>query len=79
VDNLVPLSSQLADNKATEQFIHLLGFNDRNTLLGLENFLLLEKLLLCSSFSASVVLSSGNLKSGFISLVTSINACNTDV
>jgi hypothetical protein len=41
VDNLVPLSSQIADDETTEHFISLLGFSDHNTLLGLEDFLVL--------------------------------------
>jgi hypothetical protein len=46
VNNLVSLSLQLANNKAMEQFVRLLGFSNRDTLLGLENFLILEKLWL---------------------------------
>jgi hypothetical protein len=44
------MHSQLANNEATEQFVRLLGFHDCNTLLGLEDFLVLEKLLLLLLF-----------------------------
>ncbi len=50
VDNPVPLSLQIASNKTTEHFINLLGFSDRNTLLGLEDFLVFEKCLLPNMF-----------------------------
>ncbi len=46
VDNLVPLSSQITNNETTEHFESLLGFSNRDILLGLEDFLVFEKLLL---------------------------------
>jgi hypothetical protein len=45
-DNPVPLSLWIAEAKTTEHFVSLLGFSNHNTLLGLDDFLVLEKLLL---------------------------------
>ena len=46
VDNLVPLGSRIADNKTTEHLVRLLGFGNREALLGLEGLLVLGKHLL---------------------------------
>ena len=46
VDNLVPLSSQIDNDETKEHFLSLLGFSNRDTLLGLEDFLVFKKLLL---------------------------------
>ncbi len=46
VDNPVPLSLRIADNKTREHFISLLGFSDRNTLFGLEDSFVFGKRLL---------------------------------
>jgi hypothetical protein len=50
MNKLVPLSLLLAKDKATEQFVRLLGFSNHNTLLGLEDVLVLKKLLLLLFF-----------------------------
>ena len=44
--NLVPLHLRLANDEATEQLICLLGFCNRKIALGLEDFLVIKKLLL---------------------------------
>jgi hypothetical protein len=52
VGNLVPLNLRIADNKATEHLVRLLGFGDRKALLSLEDLHVLGKHLppdfLCS-------------------------------
>mgnify|MGYP000247281785 CR=1 FL=1 len=49
VYDLVPLRSRLADNKATEQFVSLLGLIDREGFLGLEGLVEVEVLKGCRS------------------------------
>ena len=44
--NLVPLHLHLANNEATEQLVRLLGFFNCKIALGLEDFLVIKKLLL---------------------------------
>jgi hypothetical protein len=73
VDNLVPLSSRIADDEAMENFISLLGFSNRNTLLGLKELFVFRKRLL-PNFLLSFSLDFRELKKGFISLLTSARA-----
>ena len=44
--NFVPLHSRLANNEAVEQLVRLLGFCNCKIALGLEDFLVIKKLLL---------------------------------
>ncbi len=44
--NLVPFRLRLANNKALEQLVHLLGISDCKIVLGLQTFLEIEKLFL---------------------------------
>ncbi len=46
VDNPVPLSSQITNDKTMEHFISLPGFSNRDTFLGFEDFFLFGKQLL---------------------------------
>ncbi len=73
VDNPALLSLWIADDETTEHFISLLGFSNRNTPLGLDDFLVFGKHLFKTCFLASVS-SSGNSKSGFISFLASTKA-----
>jgi hypothetical protein len=70
VDNLVPLSLQIPDNKATELFIHLLSFSNRETLLDLEELFVFGKHLLLN-FLPSFGLDFRELKIGLLFLLTS--------
>ncbi len=45
IHDTVPLHSRLADNKATEQFVCLLGLVDREGFLGLEGLIQIGELL----------------------------------
>jgi hypothetical protein len=65
VDNLVPLSSWITDNKAMEHFVCLWGFSNHETLLDLEDLFVFGKRLLLNSFSASVLYSGNSKKALF--------------
>ncbi len=73
VDNLVPLSLRIANNKTMEHFVCLLGFSDRETLLGLGDFFIFRKGLL-PNFLLSFSLVFKELKKGLIFLLTSTRA-----
>jgi hypothetical protein len=73
VDNLVPLSLQIPDDKTMEHFVRLLGFSDCKNLLGLEDFFVFGKCLL-PNFLLGFSLIFRELKKGFISLLTSTRA-----
>ena len=63
VDNLVLLSLRIAGNKTLEHFVSLLGFSNRDTLLGLEDFFVFGKHLL-PNFLLSFSLVFRELKKG---------------
>ncbi len=56
IDNPIPLLLRLADDKAMEQLISLLGICNSKVLYGLEGFLEFVELLFCTSSSAAVLL-----------------------
>jgi hypothetical protein len=72
------LRSRLADDKATEQFVSLLGLINREGFLGLEGLIEVSELLFLVSFLATV-LSSGKLKKGLISFLTFTNAAKASL
>jgi hypothetical protein len=73
VHDPVPLRLRLADDKATKQFVCLLGLINREGFLGLEGLVQIGELLLLVSFLAGA-LTSGKLKKGLISFLTFTNA-----
>jgi hypothetical protein len=78
MDNLVPLSSRIANNETTEHLVHLLDFDNCETLLDLEDFFIFRKCLLLNFLcSFSLVFRELKIRLHFSSNFVTINSWAT--